>query len=321
MEYSQFIDDVKNHIRFQIEDEYEIKVNRIMKNNSVELDGIVFFKEGDNISPNIYLNSYYERYQEGESVERIAEDIIHLYEQSKGSQSPDYQEFEFEFDKVKEFLVYRLVNYQKNRKLLKEVPHVRFLDLAITFHCLVKEDDEGIGTIRITNEHMNLWGVSIKELMRLATINTRRCFPVKINTMEEVITEIMKREYSKLAQEEGMEGGNGEQEMLEDMLHEMFQKEDKKMMYIMTNRIGINGATALIYKDALKEFSQMCNNDFYILPSSIHEVILVPYEEEMEVSGLREMVSDVNGSHVPLEEVLSDRVYIYRREGNSIELA
>lgn len=320
MEYSQFVDDVKRCIRFQVSEEYEIKVNRIMKNNSVELDGIVFFKEGDNISPNIYLNSYFERYQEGESVEGIANEIIRLYESSKKAQTKDYVDFEFEYEKIKDTIVYRLVNFQQNRKLLREVPHIRFLDLAITFHCLVREGEDGIGTIRITNEHIKLWEVNMKQLMQLATENTMRKFPVKICTMEEVILDIMNREYAQLLKSEESDSAY-EAAMLEMMIQEMFHNENKREMYIMTNTIGINGATVVIYQDILKDFAKKMRCDFYILPSSIHEVILVPYEENMEPETLQEMVNEVNLSQVPEEEVLSDRVYIYRRETNSVEIA
>lgn len=320
MEYSQFVDDVKRCIRFQVSEEYEIKVNRIMKNNSVELDGIVFFKEGDNISPNIYLNSYFERYQEGESVEGIANEIIRLYESSKKAQTKDYVDFEFEYEKIKDTIVYRLVNFQQNRKLLREVPHIRFLDLAITFHCLVREGEDGIGTIRITNEHIKLWEVNMKQLMQLATENTMCKFPVKICTMEEVILDIMNREYAQLLKSEESDSAY-EAAMLEMMIQEMFHNENKREMYIMTNTIGINGATVVIYQDILKDFAKKMRCDFYILPSSIHEVILVPYEENMEPETLQEMVNEVNLSQVPEEEVLSDRVYIYRRETNSVEIA
>lgn len=317
MEYRQFVDDVSDCIRFKVERGYDIKVNRIMKNNSIELDGIVFFKEGDMISPNIYLNSYYERYQSGESMESIAEDIIEVYETSMRTQSEEYCHFNFSFDEMKDTIVYRLVNYQKNRKLLQEVPHVRFLDLAITFHCLVKRDGQGIGTIRLTNEHTSEWKVKIKDLMKLAITNTTRLFPAKLSTMEEVIADILQKDFSEMYETAKEEN----EAMLQAMLSNLLQEQRDPQMYILSNDIGINGATSIIYKDVIKEFSEEKDCDFYILPSSIHEVILVPYEEELEVQELRGMVMDVNGSQVPEEEILSNRVYIYRRGTNSIEVA
>ena len=312
MEYSQFVKDVKNCIRVLVEDDYEVKVNRVIKNNSIELDGVVFFKEGENISPNIYLNSYYPRYQAGATVEEIANDIISVYEGTMRERAGEYLGFEFTYEEMKDKIIYRMVNYKRNQKLLEEVPHIRFLDLAITFHCLIKLGNEGIGTVRLTNKHIEEWCVTVKDIMKLAIANTRAMFAPKINTMEEVIVGIIKKE---LASMEGEEQGE-----LEEILRNMFAEVDKPTMYVMSNEIGINGATVMIYENVIKEFSDQLNCDFYILPSSIHEVILVPYEEGMDVESLREMVSEVNGSQVPEEEVLSERVYVYRREGNLVEI-
>ncbi|MDO5519980.1 MAG: DUF5688 family protein [bacterium] len=316
MEYNQFVDDVKNCIRVKVDEEYEVKVNRIKKNNSVVLDGIVLFKEGDTISPNIYLNSYYSRYMDGESVDTIADDIINMYQESKRSQAPEYEQFEFSFEQVKDKIIYRLINYNKNTKLLEEVPFVRFLDLAITFHCLVKQDEDGIGTIRITNEHAECFGVTVKELMQLAIKNTTRLFPIKISSMEEVIYELMKRDFYELCPIGDCEGD----EMFRQMMSQMLPDESAPKMYILSNETGINGATAMLYRDGIKEFANRLDSDLYILPSSIHEVILVPYDETLRKEELRNMVCEVNSSQVPIDEVLSDKVYIYHRKNNRVEI-
>lgn len=337
MEYQQFVDDVKNCISWKVDNDYEVKINKVLKNNSVELDGIVFFKEGDTISPNIYLNQYYVRYQEGEALEEIADDIIGLYEDSMKEQTYDYGKMDFTFEQFKDRIIYRVVNYSKNSALLENIPHVRFLDLAITFHCLVKQDDSGIGTIRLTNEHKQLWNLSVKELMRLAAANTERLLPIKISTMEEVLAELFRKEfetnsYDKLAgndfsgevedewQQDMAPDSEYTGEMLDAMFSDMMREQRTPKMYIITNAVGINGATSIIYKDAIRNFAEKLETDFYILPSSIHEVILVPYEDSISREELKDMVNEVNCTQVPIEEVLSDRVYIYRRKTNQIEI-
>ena len=349
MEYQQFVEDVKDCISVKIEKDYEVKVNRVMKNNSVELDGIVFFKSGDTISPNIYLNQYFVRYQEGEPIETIADDIIGTYETSMKEQGEEYSDLTFTFEQFKDRIIYRVVNYNQNKVLLENVPHVRFLDLAITFHCLVKQDESGIGTIRLTNEHKQLWNLSVKQLMQLASENTERLFPIKINTMEEVLAELFRQDWNtseekdieqialQIDRDEQMlrevqqeseladayvEEDNEEltEEMLDTMLNDLMRQQKTPKMYIMTNSVGINGATAMIYRDAIRNFANMLESDFYILPSSIHEVILVPYEDSISREELKDMVNEVNCTQVPIEEVLSNRVYIYRRKTNMIEV-
>lgn len=314
MEYNQFVDDVKNCLRVKVEEEYEVKVNRVKKNNSVVLDGIVFFREGDSISPNIYLNSYYSRYMDGESMEVIANDILAVYEKSRKSVNEEYEGFDYSFESMKDKVIYRLINYNKNAGLLEEVPHIRFLDLAITFHCLVRQDVDGIGTIRITNEHLVEWDLTVKELMKLAEANTRRRFPIKISTMEQVIAELMKKDLAMMCPDEEYK------EMMDAMMAEMLSQTSSPRMYIVSNEAGINGATAILYKDAIREFAEKMETDFFILPSSIHEVILVPYDESLSRKELKDMVMEVNSSQVAIEEVLSDKVYVYHRENNRIGL-
>ena len=341
MEYQQFVDDVRDCISVKIEKDYEVRVNRVMKNNSVELDGIVFFKSGDTISPNIYLNQYYVRYQEGEDLETIVEDIIDTYQNSMKEQAKEYGDLTFSFEQFKDNIIYRVVNYNRNKALLESVPHVRFLDLAITFHCLVKQDNSGIGTIRLTNEHKEMWDLTVKQLMQLASENTERLFPLRINTMEEVLTELFKKEWESsdkedvekvvretdkddelsldFIEESALEEEYTE-EMLDAMLADLMQQQNTPKMYILSNSVGINGATAMIYREAIRNFADKLDSDFYILPSSIHEVILVPYEDGIRREELKDMVNEVNCTQVPVEEVLSDRVYIYRRNTNMIEI-
>lgn len=332
MEYSEFLDDVKRCIEWNVEEGFDVRINRIIKNNSVELDGVVFFKDGDHISPNIYLNSYFDRYQNGESVEAIANEIIKVYFNAMHDQGKENYDLQFSFESMSASIIFRLVNFTKNRKLLEELPHIRFLDLAITFHCLVRQDENGIGTVRITTEHMNSWNTSVKELMRLAAVNTPKFFPLRIRTMNEVIREILKKDMSEMFaryeypfNENSFNQELDCEECREDPMEEAISRmlsessENEIPMYIMTNSNGINGASAILYQDVLKDFAVEKESDFYILPSSIHEIILIPYQEKLNPDTLSDMVQDVNQSQVPVEEILSGKVYLYRRATNSFE--
>lgn len=331
MEYSQFLNEVETCIKHRYGEEYQVEINRVMKNNSVAYDGLVIFKEGNYVSPNIYLNQYYPSYQEGASLEQIVDEIMKIYSESEVEKAAIQSQFEFEFsyEALKDHIFFRLINYGRNKKLLEEVPHIRFLDLAITFHCLMKQDETGIGTIRLMNEHLEAWGVTVKELMRLASENTKRLFPPRIRSMQDVLKDIFAEEYlyqQLQAEEEGELLGSSQQceqearEHLEQMDQEKSMEVDPMPMYIMSNKTGINGATVMIYKNEIKNFAYQLDTDFFILPSSIHEVILVPYGMGTDIKALQKMVMEVNASEVPEEEVLSDHVYIYHRDTNTIEL-
>jgi hypothetical protein len=97
-------------------------------------------------------------------------------------------------------------------------------------------------------------------------------------------------------------------------------KTNQQKMYILSNHKGINGATCLLYENVLYEFAQLIQSDFYILPSSIHEIILVPYDKTISKETLADMVKDVNRTQVARDEVLSDRVYFFSRKNNAITM-
>lgn len=313
MEYNQFLEEVKECIAYKVGNQCKVQINHVVKNNEVELDGLVIFEEGETLSPNIYLNSYYDKKMNGATIESISEEIIHLYYAARNEKRREEYQFEFSFEEQKNNIIYRLVNYKKNKKILGELPHIRFMDLAITFHCLVKQDDEGIGTIRITNDIMKQWEVSLKTLIKLASQNTPKLFPVRIRTMEEVIRDILKKDMQEALNPYDMQDA-----MIDSLLSDL-DKDKKIPMYIMTNIQGINGASTLLYQKTLNSFANELQSDFYILPSSIHEIILVPFQEQFSKDSLRSMVCDVNQTQVPVDEILSDHVYIYRRANDSFE--
>jgi hypothetical protein len=273
-------------------------------------------KEGKNFAPNIYLMPYYESYLKGTSVQEITDRLCEIYEQCR---VPVIKEdFTYSFEEMKPFIVYRLVSYEKNQKLLCKMPHIKYLDLAITFHCLVRDDEDGIGTIRITNEHLKMWNTTLSELNSLSKKNTARLFPPSIRSMDEVLKGLLRAEMEN--EEDCEEEKDFEENLYDNGTYSCSAAPIQNKMYILSNIKGINGASCMLYEDVLRKFADSIRSDFYILPSSIHEIILVPYQENMKKETLEEMVKDVNRTQVAQDEILSDRVYYYSREHNAIML-
>ncbi len=298
LDYTSFVSFIKDEITNRMGQGYNIRIFKVMKNNALELDSLVVLKEGENFAPNIYLNAYYDSYIAGTSIIDIIDRLCMIY---KHCAIPIVQpDFEYTLELMKPYIFFRLISIERNKKLLTQVPHAEFLDLALTFHCLVRSEAEGIGTIRVTNEHIEQWGISCDELKELAEENTKRLFPPIIRTMEEVIEELLYNDE-------------------DDESFEYNPKdEDIYPMYILTNKKGINGASCLIYKDVIKEFAQLIKSDLYILPSSIHEIILIPRDGTEDKDRFQRMVVEINSSQVPIEEVLSDKVYMYSLEKDAI---
>ncbi|NLJ97407.1 MAG: hypothetical protein GX321_09675 [Clostridiales bacterium] len=301
LDYVSFVDYVKKEIEARMGDGYQVRIYKVMKNNSLELDSLIVLKEGRNFAPNIYLNAYYESYATGTSLVNIINRLCMIYEHCS---VPILQEdFEYSFDTMKPYIFFRLISLERNKKLLSQIPHVPFLDLAVTFHCLVRSEEDTIGTIRITNEHMKMWEINLSQIKKLAFSNTKKMFPPIIRTIEKVIQGLIKGD--------SLQSGNYE---FED------SPKDSYPMYILTNEKGINGASCMLYKDVIKDFANLINSDLYILPSSIHEIILIPMENSMDKERFSHMVREINKSQVPIDEVLSDHVYMYFLKTDTITM-
>lgn len=134
---------------------------------------MVLYGDKKRISPNFYLQIYYEEYLQGTGIEDIAGLMYNKYIELKDM---DYDSFDLDIEKCKDKIVCRLVSFQKNSQLLEEIPYIPFLDLAIIFYCLVIENGNGIGSIRITNSIMDEWGITTKMLYKTAIYNTEKIF-------------------------------------------------------------------------------------------------------------------------------------------------
>lgn len=309
--YPAFMQEITQKVKMMLGEEFSIRIYKVTKNNSLELDSLVMLKKGKNFAPNIYLLPYYEAYMQGTSIKVLAERICSVYRSYSVPAMDD--QFSYSYEQIRPFIIYRLVSYERNKKLLENIPYIKYLDMAITFHCLVREDNDGIGTIRITNEHMQMWDTSLQELHLLAMNNTKNLLPPTLRSMEEVILGMLGEEYLEMKEDDSSD------KMLKSLIDTQDTSKEHKM-YILSNSKGINGATCLLYDNILKAFSNQIHSDFYILPSSIHEVILVPYDKTITKEALSDMVRDVNHTQVARDEVLSDLVYYYSGKNNTISM-
>lgn len=300
MEYS-FLEKLIEIVQKKMGEKVRVEAAHVTKNNGVELEGLAILKEGERYTPALYINDFYDDYKNGMSCEKIADQIIAMYEGAKNLEKPE-ESLSFTYENMKNRIIYRLVNFERNQKILDQIPFIRFLDLAVTFHCLIEINDSGISTIRITREMMELWNMDVNSIWRQAKINTPGYFPLRFRSMSQVVEEI-----------------------LEKQMPGMLSKETRKDqigadMYILSNELGVNGSAALLYDNAVKELARERCCNFYILPSSIHEVILVPYRETYIKEQLSEMVKEINTTQVPKEDILSDQVYFYNYSNNSFEI-
>lgn len=305
MKIENFSKEVKEALERKTE--YKVKEMKIKKNNGVMLYAITLKEDGINIAPTIYLEDYFDNYREYNwSIEQVADKIIEIYKKHCFKHNVD-TDFFTNYGTAKQRIVYKLINFDRNKYWLKEIPHIRFKDLAITFYYLVNNDKFGNATILITNRHLKEWGVSTEDVYAVAEENTPKLLKARLQNMMQVLT--------------GLVGNN----LLEDVegsksVTELFEADDYDM-YVLSNSTKLYGAAVILYDDILKEFADKMQSNLYILPSSIHEVIIIPDKGTMTKKKLQEMVKEVNETQVPEQEVLSDTVYYFDRNTNKIEMA
>lgn len=290
MNLKSFIQEVIARVQAVVGEEARVYVQEVRKNNSVLMHGLTIMRRGGNISPTIYLDSFYELLKEGMDMEKIVAKLLAVYVKGLPRSSVD-MEFFRDFEKVKDRIVYRLVNREKNRELLEEIPHVDFLDLAICFYYSYEHPELGEGMILIHNAHMEMWKTGHRELIQLAERNTPQLMQSQLSSMENAMRDFLDEE--QLAE-----------------LREM-QRETGKYLYVLSNTKHIQGAAVILYPGVLAEAARHLGGSFYILPSSIHEVILLPDDGRSNGKDLHEMIAEINRSQLQEEEVLSDYAYRY----------
>lgn len=286
MNYQDFITNVINHFEAQFDDDTTVQLQTIAKNNGTFLDALVITNSSINISPTIYLNPYYHRLLDGVSFEDICDDILDTYQAHMPKESIDISFFT-DFDQVRERIIYKLVNYKQNQDLLDKIPHYRYLDFAITFHCLLNSSSEDYATIQIYNKHLDYWGISDNELYELAKANTPKLLPPRLENMINIISHL---------------------------LPEDCEEDELCPMYILSNQSRLNGASCILYDGLLQSISDRFDKDLVVIPSSIHETLLLPIEGIDSLDEYTAMIKEVNETQLTDEEVLSDHAYFFSRE-------
>mgnify|MGYP001494889961 FL=1 len=291
MEYKEFVEYIKMNAGYIAGEGGNITINHVIKNNGWEMDGLVIMEKGKDIAPTIYLDSFYELYTNGENIKNIIRQIEVIYEQNKNNVTFDVNILKH-FDTIKDKIVYKVVNYRSNEKLLEQVPHKRILDLAVVFYCLLDNEYGRSATALIYNNNLKNWDVTIDDVYKAALKNTPDLLHSKISSM------------AALFEKCGV-NVDGEEVDLKDYV--------PSDMYVLTNESKLNGAACILYENVLYDFAQKLGADLYILPSSVHEVILLPKLSVFEKDELVNMVKEVNTEGVAADEVLSDHVYEYNR--------
>ncbi len=294
MDMETFAREICAAVEKELGREFRAEVREVRKNNGVLLHGLLVSSERPAVVPTIYLERFLEAYVSGAAFEEVVRRVLSVYEESNTKGCIDMGFFR-SFEDVRDRICYRLVGMKGNEALLEEIPYIGFLDLAICFHYAYHGEELGDGTVLIYNSHMEMWETCTAELFSLAGRNTRRLFPWVCRGLGEVLQEME---------------GSGHGADMEDPVDAPFMDLPMK---VLTNNKGIHGAACILYPGVLDGVAQEMGNNFFILPSSVHEVILLPDTGNEDSEDLKKIISAVNTTQVAPEEVLSDTLYRYDR--------
>lgn len=253
----------------------DIAIRDIRKNNGICKKACTVRFSGAQVAPTVYLEPYYDHYLHGEAVSESAENILNYCRKKTPAVSfPD--NFFREFDTVRKRLGIKLIGTNRNQMYLREVPHIDIEDLSAIFYYLLEDSSFGNGMIVIRNTDLAHWKMTTEELYAEALVSCPRLLPPLFRPLSDVL----------------------------DVLHPSGEGE----LYLLTNESALYGASVILYPGILQEVAGYIGGDYFILPSSVHEVILLPDngEEPEELVGI---VTEINHTQVTEEEILTDAVY------------
>ena len=268
--------------------EAQLEIEKITKNNGLVLTALLLRESEGRVTPTVYLEQYYEAYSRGKSFGEVMEMIFSVYDQYGGVQFD--LDFFSDYQRIKKRLLFKLIHFEKNKDMLQGTPFIPWEDLAIVFFVLFDNDVLGRGTILIKREHMEKWNVSVEEMYRDAMENMPRLLEADIISMRQLLNEV------------GISNPFSNEEEADEF---------DMPMYILTNKQRMYGASTLIYSDKLSELAKEFDTNLYVIPSSVHELILMPDCGKIDAEYIKGLIHTVNSSQVAPDEVLSDELYYY----------
>ena len=306
--FEEFVENVKDRIKDYLPGKYEdavIEVSRHEKINESYL-GMCVWTGGNAASPILNLEMYYALCQGGltgmEDVIRRMADIV------QENTIPVDLSLVTDYSRTKENLFIRVCDAGRNGELLKNIPHTRIDDLAVTYHILRSIDAGGMSSMTVTSQMMTDLGITKEQLHQDAIENSPRLFPPMIENIGTML---------RLFE---MKAAGLEEEDISEIRKTMDQDMQIPML-VVTNREQINGASALFYPGILDQVGEMMGEGYFILPSSVHEWIIVPDREGFDANEMQVMIMDANQNAVTPDIQLGDEAYHYDPKEHVFEKA
>ena len=301
MKAIQFYTNLTETLKENLGTDWTIELHTdVILNNGTTHIALILYKNGEKLHPQIYLERFFEDYKRGKTMKEILQDVMTTYEEALRNINPDSLSGIEDWEQVKGRLAFRLLSKERNKETLENYVYKDFLDLAAIVTFCAEIDEQGVKAIRVTHDLAERWNVSKEEILQAAEENTEDLFPVRMEPILDTLCRVA--DISR-----------------DDLPEEVLAEEDSPQIMVLTNYLGVNGATVLLYDSFLQQVYEKLRGKFIILPSSIHELIVMPLASAPPITDSQKMVEQINRSAVKEEEILSDSVYLY--DGEKVILA
>ena len=298
-EFIQFINEVTQRLRERLGEGYQMEPEDTEGVNGTVKHSLMLIRQDRDIHPSVNLDTYYGLFQSGIGMERLIEDMLKSCREDSPVSLSAIADFK-DWENVKAHIYAKLINTRKNCRLLSKVPNRAYMDLSFVYYVRMESrNSDEYAVIQVNNEHMEHWGVGEEMLCQSAWKNLRKPDEAVLEDMTDILSPLFLMEETRTT-----------------------SAGEEAAMYVLSNRYRVNGAVHMCNRKALREAAEWLGDDFWILPSCVHEVILIPVRQtEGCAEGFAGIVKEVNDTQLEPQEILSYHVYRYSRTAEKVEIA
>lgn len=292
MDYKDFINEIKLKLEPALGNEHSVLLRKVPQNNMGLKDAIYIMDGNDPTIQVIYLDQLYNQYKNGCNIGEIVNQIVRTYHIHHLSISFDFDDLR-NYNSIRTKIAYKLINAESNKELLTVIPHMIVMDLAMVFYIHLEANEKILTSAMITNQHMHFWEVSLNQLREDALRNTPKLYPPVTKHINKILSE-------------------------DPAFKTMLDSNDSLLpVFSLSNDLGINGASCMLYPDIMKRYADMMETDIIIVPLSLNWVFFLP----ADAISYDEVRSIMTKSYIPKEMRLSDKIYLYSRENKILSIA
>lgn len=289
MDFKEFADKLEQNLKVALEEGplgAHVQRHEMEKMQGQSYTALTVVPADKNIGMNINVDAMYEQMQYGASYQNV---LSHALSQATAfvQDSPQFDvESLTDYEQTRTKLFVEVVGAERNAAMLNKLPHTQVEDMAIVYRIQVAEKDGEIASTPVSSQLMDAMGVTAEELHQDALANSAMLRPAKVQRLSELLAEMM------------------------GVPAEVTERSAPPLI-VVTTEDKIKGACAMFYPEMMNQLAKEAGGDFFILPSSVHEVLVMPDNGEMSVEELKDMVASINGDVVEPVDVLTDQVYHY----------